>query len=536
MAKRYRMPVVKRRFDLPWRRIIKIGLLVLVLALVFVPYLFCRRTAQPPGFCQQSAPVPVTAGDLRLLVDSTATDTNTQQRVIRQQIFDALLAMIRDAQSFVYVDFFLWNSWQGSIPETHRPLASELAEALLQKKAAQPGIAILAMTDPINRSYCCAEEAFYTRLATNGIPVVFTDLDRLPDSNLVYAGPARFWGWIAHHVPGLRGWLGRPRRPNVFGADLPKMSWDQVGALLQFKANHRKVAITDTAGGQLKLLVTSFNPADGSSAHNNLGLEITGPLAHAALTSELACVEWSAQPSWHVLEAAPGDWSRAVADIRAAADKAVPPAATNAPAAATATAEWLTEGAIRAAAQGLIDRAASGDLIRLAMFYLSDENLVRSLKEAAESGATVRIILDANRNAFGRTKNGIPNRVVAADLVKFARDAGVNLEVRWAVTVQEQFHPKAVSVSNPQTGKCELLLGSANWTRRNLHNLNMEADVLVTGEPGIVSQYNEYFDGLWGNRDGLQRTCAYDELGAGGAGFWKRFLYRLQENWGAGTF
>ena len=57
---------------------------------------------------------------------------------------------------------------------------------------------------------------------------------------------------------------------------------------------------------------------------------------------------------------------------------------------------------------------AAGDSIDVAMFYLSDRDTIGALLAAAKRGVTVRVILDPNKDAFGRTKNGIPNRSVSA--------------------------------------------------------------------------------------------------------------------------
>jgi hypothetical protein len=49
-----------------------------------------------------------------------------------------------------------------------------------------------------------------------------------------------------------------------------------------------------------------------------------------------------------------------------------------------------------------------------AVFYFLDRCIVKAFTGAIQRGAQVRLLLDANRDAFGREKNGIPNREVAA--------------------------------------------------------------------------------------------------------------------------
>ena len=115
----------------------------------------------------------------------------------------------------------------------------------------------------------------------------------------------------------------------------------------------------------------------------------------------------------------------------------------------------------------------------MAMFYLADRDVVRELLAASERGARVRLVLDPNKDAFGRTKDGVPNRQVADELVRRSRRA---IEVRWYRTEGEQFHTKLVLVRT--AAETFLSLGSANLTRRNLEDLNLEANVAVRAPEG----------------------------------------------------
>lgn len=72
----------------------------------------------------------------------------------------------------------------------------------------------------------------------------------------------------------------------------------------------------------------------------------------------------------------------------------------------------------------------------------------------------VRVLLDPNKDAFGRQKNGIPNRQVASEL----HAAGI--PIRWCDTHGEQNHSKMIVKYNDQ--QAELIVGSANFTARNL--------------------------------------------------------------------
>jgi phosphatidylserine/phosphatidylglycerophosphate/cardiolipin synthase-like enzyme len=183
--------------------------------------------------------------------------------------------------------------------------------------------------------------------------VVVTDLRRLRDSNPVYCG---FWRVCAAPFgAAAHGIFPHPFDPKAPGVGL--CSWL---SLLNFKANHRKILVTDapreTGGRQLVSLIASANPHNGSS-------------------------------------------------------------------------------------------------VDLAMFYLSERRTLDALASAAGRGVDIRLLLDPNRDAFGYRKNGIPNRPVAAELLR--RGQG-RIAVRWYDTHGEQFHDKLVLIR--QRGQTTLLL------------------------------------------------------------------------------
>ena len=197
--------------------------------------------------------------------------------------------------------------------------------------------------------------------------------------------------------------------------------------------------------------------------------------------------------------------------------------------------QWLTEGAISEAVTSLLGEAGPKDKVRIAMFYLSQRKVIKALKGAITRGASVKLVLDANRDAFGMKKIGVPNRPVAAELMKLSTDHDV--DIRWADTHGEQFHTKAMSITFEGAEKPVFLTGSANWTRRNIGDLNMEANLLIKNAGEITQEFNVYFDRIWNNSDGLTHTLPYGAWEEKGLkGFIKTGVYRFQERWGAGTF
>lgn len=505
---------------------------LIILVSAILPILFYGSHPLAPGTDRTGRPLHIAPEQVNLLIDSTAFDPVTGKRVIRQVIFDEVLAMIKRADRFIYLDMFLWNPWQGTIPEDHRAVSTELAEALIRKKRANPRLDILVLTDPINRIYGQMEPAFFRNMEQAGIPIVFTSLENLPDSNWLYGRYWQFYHRVFSTVPLLERLVTKPLFPNPFIVKGPKISTRQWGRLFLFKANHRKVVVTGSQQGGLELLVGSFNPADGSSAHSNLALRVTGPVALHALGSELDLARWSAGQPGTVLGDQTGNAHRVISRISslAAALKNRHPAD-----ASPGTVQWLSEQAISRTMVEMIGKTEPGDEIRMAVFYLSDRNVVKALKKTVKKGASARIIIDANKDAFGMKKMGIPNRQAAAELMKLSPRHDV--QVRWADTHGEQFHTKAMTVSNEDTGKYALLAGSANWTRRNLQNLNLEANLLVADEPGTVGDFNRYFDKAWSNSGGLSYTLPFEAWSEDGFTlFWKTVLYRFQEWSGMGTF
>ncbi len=500
------------------RRRIRRGLTAVALLVWLGPCVFARGPHTLPPGAGAAGPVrKARDADVRLLVDETAWDAAAGRRVIRQEIFDACLEAIRQARRLIVADFFLWNSWTGAVPERHRALADELAQALIARRRAPPEADIWVLTDPINGAYGDALPDRFRELQQAGIRVVVTPLVKLPDSNGVYSPYARAYG------PALDaldfGFFDRPLVRHPFEANAPRISWRQFGRLLQFKANHRKVLVADAPEGGWRAIAGSANPADGSSAHSNLALDIRGASAADALASELSLLRWALGP------AMPQD----VPPL----PPPPPPSPDSAPAIQS---QWLAEGAIRARLLAWLADAGPGDDVRAAVFYLSDREVVRALRDASHRGARVRLILDANRDAFGHLKNGIPNRPIAASLLAATRRDVHPLEIRWASTHGEQFHPKALLVTD-STAPPRLLVSSANWTRRNLQNLNLEAGFGVEGPSAAARRFAETFDRWWANADGLEHTVpysAFEEPAAARA--WKTPLGWLQEVSGASTF
>ncbi len=469
--------------------------------------LLITMTAVAPGCCYHAVkPLPaglsyrselLPATEVRFLRDQTGLD-ESGARVIDQQIFDEVFAMIAQAERLVVVDMFLFNEFLGKGPAPHRRLCEELTAALIARKRAAPSLHAVVITDPINTVYGGLEAAHLKRLREAGVEVVLTDLDALPDSNPAWSSVWKilFWPW-GNSSRG--GWLANP----FDGGKVTLRSWL---ALLNFKANHRKVVVAD-AGGELRALVTSANPHDGSSAHSNVGLVFSGPAVRPVLETEQAVLAFSGG--------------------RALPPDALPPAAP-APDGCLRV-QIVTEEAIADTAEAMIGAAGAGDALDLVMFYLADRPIIEALTAAARRGVTMRVVLDPNKDAFGREKSGMPNRQVARELVA----AGVPL--RWAVTRGEQMHAKMLLVKRAD-GTADLLLGSANFTRRNVRDYNLETDVRVAGRVSApaLADAAAHVERIWTNSGGRVFTADYGVFRDDSR--WRVFRYRFQEATGLCTW
>jgi phosphatidylserine/phosphatidylglycerophosphate/cardiolipin synthase-like enzyme len=300
---------------------------------------------------------------------------------------------------------------------------------------------------------------------------------------------------------------------NPFSAEAAPITLRSWFALLNFKANHRKLIVADRKDDSLVALVTSANPHDASSAHSNVALRFSGALAREIAASELAVARFSGWRGHVYMPATENE------DVHEDAN--------------AVQISFLTEAAIRTHLLEEIGTTRSGDNISIATFYLSDRGVIEALLEAAARNVSIQLILDPNRDAFGRQKDGIPNRPVANELV---RESANKIEVRWYRTHGEQFHTKLALVTRGE--RLVASLGSANLTRRNLANYNLEANLAVElhSSSPLAIEMRSYFDRLWNNDGplGTEYTAPFGAYRDENRGrYWR---YRLMEASGLSTF
>ncbi|HDZ55621.1 MAG TPA: phospholipase [Pseudomonas xinjiangensis] len=477
-----------RRRRRPFRALLIIFLLIWAALAIYQ-----ANKPLPQGFSVEGPLRP--ANDLAILIDQTYVSAAGEQ-VSEQEIFDEIFRLIEQARQLVVVDMFLFNEFASE--NSYRPLTEQLTSALLKAQNRNTDIQVLLITDPFNHLYGGLEAAHLQQLSEAGVQVISTDVNRLPASNPLWSG---FWqlccSLIGNSTEG--GWL-----PNPVGDG--KVTLRTYLRLLNFRANHRKTLVVDQ-GDDWVGLVTSANPHDASSQHTNSAIRFSGPAALDLLETERAVLAMSGR-------SVGASWPE-------------PPAA---PATSPADAvQVLTEGAIQTALLDMIETANPGNRLDIEVFYLSSRQIIDALIEAHGRGALVRVLLDPNRDAFGRKKIGIPNRQAAWDLHK------EGIEVRWCHTEGEQCHRKWVRRDGPE-GQAELIVGSANFTRRNLDNLNLETSVRVVSQQGhpAIDTARSQFEQAWMNADGKQYSLPYKAFADHSQ--LKYVLYRVMEATGMSSF
>lgn len=436
----------------------------------------------------------IRASHVTFLGDQSFLDAQNQQNS-EQKIFKQMLEMIEQAQTTIVLDMFLFNQETGASILKHQNLSHQLTQALLSKKALTPNIQIRIIVDPINTVYGGLGSENFHMLQRAGIEVISTDLRPLRASNPIWSG---LWYMCCQQLGNNPdgGWIKSP-----FGDE--KVTLRSYLELFNFKANHRKTLVVDTPQGW-KALIGSANVHDGSSQHSNVAFVVEGKIAADVLETEHTVASFSqGDVPLVVLPDTPRDNS-------------------------SVNVQLLTESAIYDQVLRSITALKKGDQLDLLMFYLSERQIIDALKDAQARGVMVRVLLDPNKDAFGRIKNGIPNRQVGWEL----HQAGI--PVRWCLTQGEQCHGKMLILNT--ANQRQVILGSANFTARNLKNYNLETNVSVQGrntDPALIDA-QQYFDRAWQNKD--EHKISVDYAMFKDESQFKYWQYRAMEWSGISTF
>jgi PLD-like domain len=297
------------------------------------------------------------------------------------------------------------------------PVTLELTRHLLARKRVRPNLKIVLVTDPGSEAFGGTPLETLASLEEAGIIVARVRLDRLRDSDPLYSG---LWRLSV-------GWWSDPFDETP-GRVTPA-AWSR---MQNSKADQRQLVVADDGSGGWTAIIA---PAGAAAS-----LTLRGSLASAIIAGELQIAAWSTDDDR--LPAGPPMNGRGVGSIDA---------------------RFLSEGAIETALLDAIAAAVSGDQICMAVENLSDRRLIAAALRAAGRGARLQVLLARNR---------MPNQAVAGELL---RDGGGRIEVRWYPIEAAAPRPKLLVVRHRTD--VWVNFGSANFTRRNLGDLNLEAGV-----------------------------------------------------------
>jgi len=457
-----------------------------ILFLSFPIFLFGFGRKLPENISIESPFYTVESANIEFLRDLTYMGDSV--RIADQEIYQRAHQLIAEAEDFLVLDIFLFIETSIDTNPEYIRSTELLTQKLIEKKKANPDMPIYFITDEFNIFYYSHKNPHLERMKEVGIEVIITNMLKLRDSHQPYS---LFWRLIPRWFgnPNYKGLLkNRVTEPNE------KMAIRSLLKLVNFKANHRKIILSEKAS-----IITSANPHTASSLHSNIGFYVTGQVLSDILESEKAVAKLSK--------------SEIKIDFK--------PEPTN----GTLKLKYITEGKIRKQLVKNTNSLNENDSLDISVFYMADRKLIKAIKKANKRGASIRLLLDANKDAFGKKKNGIPNRQVAWELYK----KGVS--IRWANTHGEQFHTKMAIFTKADS--ITVIGGSANYTKRNIGDKNLEANIMIRSskEEALAIEIKDYFKLVWYDERFSMDFEKYKE-----SKFFKYWIYRYQEFAGMSTF
>jgi hypothetical protein len=468
-----------------------------------------RLTVESPVFY-------VSENDIDLQASYSGFDPNTQKRFSRLTINRKVMEMINDSNRVILASIFLFDIIY-SDQQPQIDIVNEITNAIIEKKKSDPSITVVFVLDPINRAYGHRIGPAVKRLLENGVDIFYSDL--VPTKSATTLGIGELSRDALRFVDNLSfGSIGRAlsvvtrqKLPLPNPLDEGGTSIESLWNVLALKANHRKLLVTDNQE-IYEALISSANPHNASIPSANYSVSVKGELAKyiymvirqdVIQSKKMHMVDWS-NKSKDYKEKFLTDVLPAIAP----SGFQVPGPSSSRPVGVS----FVTESRIRDKVIEMLEGVKADDHVRIQMFYLSEFKVIDAIVNAAKRLKNpMRIILDPNKDAFGKVKDGTPNRQVAAYLMKKKKELGLNLDIRWYDTHGEQNHAKIMSITSAdeQAPKYELINGSANWTGKNLKDINLEANVYVRNSKKIIDKFNKLFDMLWGNSDGMIYTIDY---------------------------
>ncbi|MEW4220887.1 phospholipase D family protein [Rossellomorea marisflavi] len=453
----------------PWykkkRWVIGLAIVILLSSIMF----YQRTKPLPDGISYAGAIHSIPEEDVEFIYDLTYQKDGKEE--YDHSIFDEVNKTVSEAEDFLILDLFLFNGYTKN-DRNYPKISEELSKTIQERMREKPDLKVVFISDDVNTTYGSHTADQLEPLKELGAEVIFTDLDRLRDPNLLYSGVWRAGiQWFGQKG---NGWLPNPMAPSA-----PEVTARSYLKLLNVKANHRKVVISEKEG-----MVLSANPHDASGFHSNIAFRVKGDILKDMIKAEKAVAAFSGGD----MKAFPSD--KEVDDL-------ITP--TQASGGKEVKAQILTERKVQTNVVKALDKAKEGDEVWIGMFYLADRDIIDAIENAADRKVDVRIVLDPNQNAFGQEKIGLPNLPIASELYKLDNE---HISIRWYNTNKEQFHTKFIYVKGKESST--VIGGSSNYTSRNLDDYNLEENILFTGAPDsrLMTDVDDYFQRIWNNENG----------------------------------
>ncbi|WRP06532.1 phospholipase D family protein [Rossellomorea aquimaris] len=473
------------------------GIIILILSVVMF---YHRVKPLPPGISYAGNTYTIPEKDVEFLYDLTYQKDGKE--LYDHSIFDEVYRTIEEAEDFLILDLFLVNGYTKGDRDYPR-ISETLSKKIQQQMKKKPDLKVVFISDVVNTTYGSHTAEQLEPLEDLGAEVIYTDLNRLRDPNILYSGVWRTaLGWFGQDG---YGWL-----PNPMASTAPKVTMRSYLKLLNVKANHRKVVITENVG-----LILSANPHDASGFHSNIGFKVKGEILKDMVKAEKAVAAFSGGN----VEAFPKE-----EDLDQSIKKL-------SPAETSVKAQILTEKKVQTSVVNAMNKANKGDEVWIGMFYLADRDIIDAIEDAADREVEIRLVLDPNQNAFGQEKIGLPNLPIASELHNLDND---HITIRWYNTNKEQYHTKFIYIKGQK--ESTVIGGSSNYTSRNLDDYNLEENIKIVAptDSKTMSNIDQYFNRIWNNEDGTY-TVKYEKYQDKLPAF-KYVMYILQKTFQVTTY
>ncbi len=465
------------------------GYLFMILFILYViNFLYHTTKSLPDGISFAGNYHEVNNEDISFYYDLTY-ETIHGDIVTEHQIYDQIFSIINKSESFILIDLFLIDrrdEYAQGGNKIYRHLSKELVDSLIERNN-KGDVQIYFMTDYLNTFYGSLSNKNFGELENSGINVYFSDLKFLRDSNPFYSS---FWRIFL-------SWIDLPNytcEKSLIGYGGDKVCFRSIFYALNFKANHRKIVVADfTEDKNLRVasVFTSGNPSDYGSRHSNVAVVIEENASRKGLWTDILHSEktLAEKSDANFLDIKIPEEEYKITEYNLNENKSY--------------VKFLGEKEIKKDFIKEIENSVEGEEINIAQFLLTDQDVSNSLIDASKRGVKIKIILDPSSQLFGKDTKGMPNYHAVDYILDKTKKSTTPVEIKFYNTHAEEYHSKLMIIKK-KDGKIIIYVGSANLTRRNLDDLNLEADVKILSrvDSEFALDIQTYFDKLWNNLDG----------------------------------